>query len=232
MVENLPPDVLPQEWGGLFCPVFPAAKPVGFSTDRPAQCPGAVEYYNAYPTDTDDDRKQGIMDWYRFWSASQPGPAAKYTTRGKTTAAGLLCHTSTQEDNHIPFTQLINRMSSLDGEQPREKQFVIVTRIELLHGQIGRGLIPANDIWCWRTRRFCWISSKSMWQNTTPMSGCSFARVLNAGLRRGQEHSPPFLGQEMTVFYYRSDNLSDEQKEKIINFRNFDNDGQWYIPAG
>ncbi len=31
------------------------------------------------------------------------------------------------------------------------------------------------------------------------------------------------------MFYYRSDNLSDEQKEKIIDFRNYDNNGQWYI---
>jgi hypothetical protein len=38
-----------------------------------------------------------------------------------------------------------------------------------------------------------------------------------------------FQDSELTVFYYRSDNLSDEQKEKIINFRNYDNFGRWYI---
>jgi len=32
-----------------------------------------------------------------------------------------------------------------------------------------------------------------------------------------------------TVFYYRSDNLSDEQKDKIIDFKNYDNNGKWYI---
>ncbi len=31
------------------------------------------------------------------------------------------------------------------------------------------------------------------------------------------------------VFYYRSDNIGDEQKEKIIDFRNYDNSGKWYI---
>jgi superfamily II DNA or RNA helicase len=35
--------------------------------------------------------------------------------------------------------------------------------------------------------------------------------------------------QEIIVFYYRSDNLSDEQKEKIIDFRSYDNDGQWFV---
>ncbi len=33
----------------------------------------------------------------------------------------------------------------------------------------------------------------------------------------------------MTVFYYRSDNLSDEQKERIIDFRNYDDNGKWYV---
>ncbi|MCL0106179.1 hypothetical protein M1N78_00445 [Peptococcaceae bacterium] len=31
------------------------------------------------------------------------------------------------------------------------------------------------------------------------------------------------------IYYYRSDNISDEQKEKIIDFRNYDNDGRWFI---
>ncbi|MBI4681173.1 MAG: hypothetical protein HY753_08255 [Nitrospirae bacterium] len=38
-----------------------------------------------------------------------------------------------------------------------------------------------------------------------------------------------FKDREATVFYYRSDNLSDEQKEKIIDFRNYDNNGNWYV---
>lgn len=35
--------------------------------------------------------------------------------------------------------------------------------------------------------------------------------------------------QEATVFYYRSDTLSDGQKEKIVNFRSYNNDGCWYV---
>ncbi len=44
-----------------------------------------------------------------------------------------------------------------------------------------------------------------------------------------REH-PALLGhQELTVFFYRSDNLSDTQKERIIDFRNYDNYGEWYL---
>ncbi|AIJ05479.1 hypothetical protein JH146_0630 [Methanocaldococcus bathoardescens] len=34
---------------------------------------------------------------------------------------------------------------------------------------------------------------------------------------------------EIPIFYYRSDLISDEQKEKIIDFKNYDNNGDWYI---
>src|SRR5439155_14311610 len=38
-----------------------------------------------------------------------------------------------------------------------------------------------------------------------------------------------FKDREFTVFYYRSDNLSTEQKEKLIDFRNYDDEGKWYV---
>lgn len=37
------------------------------------------------------------------------------------------------------------------------------------------------------------------------------------------------FNNEIDVFYYRSDLFSDEQKDKIIDFRNYDNNGKWYI---
>jgi len=33
-----------------------------------------------------------------------------------------------------------------------------------------------------------------------------------------RENALPFAKNEITVFYYRSDLISDEQKEKIVNF--------------
>ncbi|MEM4222303.1 MAG: DEAD/DEAH box helicase family protein, partial [archaeon] len=44
-----------------------------------------------------------------------------------------------------------------------------------------------------------------------------------------RENALPFVKNEITVFYYRSDLISDEHKEKIVNFKNYDNGGQWYI---
>ncbi|MBW2036405.1 MAG: DEAD/DEAH box helicase family protein [Deltaproteobacteria bacterium] len=36
-------------------------------------------------------------------------------------------------------------------------------------------------------------------------------------------------GRCLTVFFYRSDNLSDEQRERIVDFRNYENNGCWYV---
>ncbi len=44
-----------------------------------------------------------------------------------------------------------------------------------------------------------------------------------------RENALPFAKNEITVFYYRSDLISDEHKEKIVDFRNYDNSGKWYI---
>ncbi|MGC8776296.1 MAG: DEAD/DEAH box helicase family protein, partial [Minisyncoccia bacterium] len=40
-----------------------------------------------------------------------------------------------------------------------------------------------------------------------------------------------FKDKEINIFYYRSDNLSIEKKDKIkiLSFRNYENNGQWYV---
>lgn len=38
-----------------------------------------------------------------------------------------------------------------------------------------------------------------------------------------------FGKQELAVFSYRSDNLNDEQEERIVDFKNDDNNGNWYV---
>jgi len=38
-----------------------------------------------------------------------------------------------------------------------------------------------------------------------------------------------FSESELTIFYYRSDNFSDEQKDKIIDFHIYDNNGEWFV---
>ena len=39
----------------------------------------------------------------------------------------------------------------------------------------------------------------------------------------------PYFKKEITIFYYRSDLISDEHKKTRVDFKNYDNFGKWYI---
>jgi len=43
------------------------------------------------------------------------------------------------------------------------------------------------------------------------------------------KRGPRPLPGELPVFIYRSDNLSDEAGQKILDFRSYENDGKWYV---
>jgi len=43
------------------------------------------------------------------------------------------------------------------------------------------------------------------------------------------KRGPCPMPTDLPVFYYRSDNLSDEAGQKILDFRNYENDGKWYV---
>ena len=129
----------------------------------------------------------------------------------------------------LPYVQFINRMSFWMATGSG-KTLVIVKMIELLHSLMLRGEIPAHDILV-LAHRDDLLEQLRQHVDEFNTEGRLYIRLRElreyAEIRR--ESPSLFHGQELTVFYYRSDNLSDEQKEKIIDFRNYDNDGGWYI---
>ena len=111
------------------------------------------------------------------------------------------------------------------------KTLVIVKMLELLWALMGRGAIPAHDVMV-LTHREDLLKQLRDHVNDFNAAG----KTPHIQLRELREYpevkrgmSRMFGQQELTVFYYRSDNLSDEQKERIIDFRNYDNNGKWYV---
>jgi superfamily II DNA or RNA helicase len=111
------------------------------------------------------------------------------------------------------------------------KTLVIVKLIELL-GRLRRlGEVPPCDI-LFLTHRDDLIEQLKRHVDEFNASHSDTLIVLYelkeyAAVKR--ERRSLFQDNEIAVFYYRSDNLSDEQKEKIVDFRNYDNDGRWFI---
>ncbi len=133
-------------------------------------------------------------------------------------------------DNKISFAHFINRMSFWMATGSG-KTLIIVKLIELLGKLIAEKELPKHDILFLAHRDDLLDQFKN---HVEEFNSFNFDTKINLKSLRDyesvkRENALPFAKNEITVFYYRSDLISDEHKEKIVNFKNYDNSGQWYI---
>jgi len=134
------------------------------------------------------------------------------------------------ENNKISFAHFINRMSFWMATGSG-KTLIIVKLIELLGKLIAEKELPVRDILYLAHRDDLLDQFKN---HVEEFNSFNFDTKINLKNLRDyesvkHENALPFAKNEITVFYYRSDLISDIQKEKIVNFRNYDNSGKWYI---
>ncbi|MBP6977629.1 MAG: DEAD/DEAH box helicase family protein [Lentimicrobiaceae bacterium] len=151
---------------------------------------------------------------------------------GKKTARYLLEYDKDYPavDSKIPFAHFINRMSFWMATGSG-KTLIVVKLIELLGKLIAEKELPARDILFLAHRDDLLDQFKN---HVDEFNSFNFDTKINLKNLRDyenvkRENALPFAKNEITVFYYRSDLISDEHKEKIVNFQNYDNGGQWYI---
>ncbi len=133
-------------------------------------------------------------------------------------------------EDKISFENFINRMSFWMATGSG-KTLLIIKLIEILGKLIYEKELPANDILFLAHREDLLEQFK---KHVEEFNSYNFDTKINLKNLRDyetvkRENPLPFADNEITVFYYRSDLISDEHKEKIVNFRNYDNGGQWYI---
>ena len=133
-------------------------------------------------------------------------------------------------DNKISFAHFINRMSFWMATGSG-KTLIIVKLIELLGKLIAEKELPARDILFLAHRDDLLDQFKN---HVEEFNSFNFDTKINLKNLRDyesvkRENALPFAKNEITVFYYRSDLISDEHKDKIVNFKNYDNQGKWYI---
>jgi len=179
------------------------------------------------PLGSDRERKQRFFQWYTDNGIELDPDLALGKKREN---ASLLAPFYPITDSKIPYYHFINRMGFWMATGSG-KTLVIVKMLELLWRLTQRGAIPAHDVMV-LTHREDLLKQLRDHVNDFNTAG----KVPHLQLRELREYpevkrgiSRLFGQQELTVFYYRSDNLSDEQKERIIDFRNYDNNGKWYV---
>ncbi len=134
------------------------------------------------------------------------------------------------EQDKIAYAQFINRMGFWMATGSG-KTLVIVKMLELLWTLMQRGEIPSNDVLVLTHREDLLNQLREHVNDYNAAGGNLFIRLRELKEFAEVKRSFPSLlaHQELTVFFYRSDNMSDEQKERIIDFRNYDNNGRWYV---
>lgn len=130
----------------------------------------------------------------------------------------------------IAYAHFINRMTFWMATGSG-KTLVIVKLIEILGNLIERKQIPQNDILFLAHREDLLDQFKNHVEefNNYKVGTTITLRSLKEYESIKRENTLPFIKDEITVYYYRSDLISDEHKEKLVDFRNYDNNGKWYI---
>ena len=185
------------------------------------------EFEPAETAAANQGRKARLMQWY----VNNNIPLEAFLPLGrKRDYAALLGAYYPLEAEGLPYERLINRMGFWMATGSG-KTVVIVKLIEVLWALMQRGEIPANDVLVLTHREDLLRQLRQHVDEFNTTGSEVFIRLRDLKEYPAVKRSFPTLlaHQEITVFYYRSDNLSDEQKERIIDFRNYDNNGRWYV---
>ena len=137
-------------------------------------------------------------------------------------------------NNKISFAHFINRMSFWMATGSG-KTLIIVKLIELLGKLIAQKELPTRDILFLAHRDDLLDQFKN---HIEEFNSFNFDTKINLKNLRDyesmkRENVLPFSKNEITVFYYRSDLISDQdfkkKDTKIIKYTNYDKNGEWYI---
>ena len=238
MVEGIPDSMLPQAWVDHDFGFFSHAKRLYDYQQQALRnalkalwkyCEHFVDHQQGETDDANRQRKQRLCQWYR-----DNGLSEDLSIEPKSTFADLLREYYADyidaQTGKIAYEAFINRMGFWMATGSG-KTLVIVKLVELL-GRLRRiGEVPPCDI-LFLTHRDDLIEQLKRHVDEFNASHSDALIVLHelkeyAAVKR--ERRSLFREHEMTVFYYRSDNLGDEQKEKIVDFRNYENGGRWFV---
>ena len=229
IVDDISFENLPAKWQGFDFARFSKDKTLFDFQKQGLQ--NALKGLWLYFKDKNAD-KQSLFNHYKLNGFEENFDYDLKKREGKKTAKYLLEYDKDYpaSDSKIPFSHFINQMSFWMATGSG-KTLIIVKLIELLGKLIAEKELPTRDILFLAHRDDLLDQFKN---HVEEFNSFNFDTKINLKNLRDyesvkRENALPFAKNEITVFYYRSDLISDEQKEKIVNFRNYDNSGKWYI---
>lgn len=182
-----------------------------------------IDYQEGESLELNKKRKEKFYKWYKDNGLEKN---LDINLKRKRDLYELLTeYYSPSEDGKFSYKNFINRMSFWMATGSG-KTLVIIKLIQILSDLIERGEIPPYDILV-LTHRDDLI--EQLKKHVEEFNYKKETKIVLKELKEYPEVKRQRMLSGITVFYYRSDNLSDEQKERIIDFKNYDNEGKWYI---
>ena len=187
--------------------------------------PDEVDFYDELTKNENDIRKGKLFSCYEYNNLDEN---LDYTLNKA--SVKILEDYFTVENDKIKFKHFINRMSFWMATGSG-KTLVIVKLIHLLHTLITRGEIPENDILVLAHKDELIEQFRVHVREFNQANFGVYIRLHDLKDYSNIKRSNPslFSGDELNVFTYRSDNLTTAQKDKQIDFRNYENGGRWYV---
>ncbi len=130
-------------------------------------------------------------------------------------------------NNRIPFVHYLNRMGFWMATGSG-KTVVIVKLMHILFELMERGLVPELPVLFLTCREDLIVQFKKLVDEANEISA---SPLILKDLKAFGEVPYGFRspGNQRGVYYYRSDSIADVQKEKLVDFRNYENDGRWFL---
>ena len=247
MAASIAPGSLPANWNTFDLARFSPSKSLWDYQQKAVQYALGIlftyyEQFADYEPGEDDQanqrRRAKLVDWYQdamLLTAKERASLNLNLGKAKTALRALIGDYFPLDDEApaIDFASICNRMGFWMATGSG-KTVVLVKLLETLHLLMRRQEIPVCEV-LMLTHREDLIAQ---FQKTVAEYNHAPDAAVHIELRELREfpeamrESPGgLLGRDSTlrVFYYRSDNLSDEHKDRIVDFRNYDHHGRWYV---
>jgi len=173
------------------------------------------------------NEKDKLKEHYQSHVNEQWATEIAYTSEN--TYYNLLNQYYEAVDGSINFEQFINR-ASLWMATGSGKTLVLIKLIEFLYQLGTNGDIPKNDILILAPKPEI---LKQIKEHIDIYNKNGTVKINLKDLREFEKskHLQPSLydTNAVTVFYYRSDNITDTDKTELLNYETVLNDGKWYI---
>ena len=185
----------------------------------------------------EENGKQHLFDLYKSHGLDNRSYAVeKYTSRSDKQNSKINSRFSlfqnhfkivgNEGDEYISGSNFMNRacfwMATGSG-----KSLVLIKTIELLDYLQSQGLIPKKEIMLLLPREDL---IKQFTKEIAEFNKGRERHIELVNLKRYEDDKQGFaFDNSIKVYYYRSDLIRDERKENILDYRSYENNGNWYV---